>query len=129
MSVGKGRILSIIFGTLIYLAFFFHGILNYPMSWIVKVFFKAPVLGLAIAIMIWLIFPDRKTKTIPNDQVISGVLFWADILLPILLGLIALWYVVNGDYTEIDWLILALAFCIGLNGWELVRGKSECSDI
>ncbi|SDI08917.1 hypothetical protein [Desulfosporosinus hippei] len=125
MSVGKGRILSIIFGTVIYLAFFCHGILNYPMSWVVKVFFKAPVLGLAIAVIICLIFPDQKTKSFPNDQAISGILFWANILLPILIGLIALWYVVNGDYTEIDWLIFALSFYIGLNGWELVRGKSE----
>ncbi|AFQ44720.1 hypothetical protein [Desulfosporosinus meridiei] len=123
MSVGKGRILSIIFGTVVYLAFFCHGILNYPMSWVVKVFFKAPILGLAIAVIICLIFPDRKTKSIPNDQVISGVLFLANILLPILLGLLALWYVVYGDYTEIDWLIWTLAFCIGLNGVELIRGK------
>jgi hypothetical protein len=126
MIAKKGRISAIVLGIIFYFTLLLYGITNYyPKSFVLNIFFLIPAITLFLTFVINMLFPSKKSKTIPNDEEISGIKFLNYILVPIVLGFIAIFYVLNGKYTEIDWVVIALVVILGLIGKDLIFGRSE----
>jgi len=125
MTAKKARISAIVMGMMFYLILLFQGITTYyPKSFMINIFFLIPAITLFLIFIIYILFPKKNEKITPNDEEISGIKFLIHILVPIIIGSIALFYAFKGNYTEMDWAVIALVVVLGLIGRELILGRS-----
>jgi len=124
MTEKKARVLSLAFGLFFYILLVYLAVTNCPISSIRNNYFIGPVMGVIISIFI-ISFSRRGESTLSNESIL-GFKMWMLIFFPVALGVFALVDLsIKGSYSEIDWVIYPIVLSIGLNGWELIRGRNE----
>lgn len=74
MTAKKGKISAIVLGIIFYFTLLLYGINNnYPKSLVFNIFFLIPAITLLLTSVINMFFPNKKAKTTPNDEEISGI--------------------------------------------------------